>query len=488
MTKNVTNPVNPVNTAGTNITTAYLLARRWSDARSPVPIRAWEIPNFKIGAATAACQIEGIHGRGRSHWESYFEQREQWEGEGEDRERVNCVRGVDHFTHWAEDVDHMARMGLASYRFSICWPRIMPSPGVMSEEGVAFYNRLIDKLLEKGIEPNVTCYHWDLPEWVAANGGWLNRLTPKLFGEYCGLLGRLFGDRVKRWGTINEPEVVVAGYIGEGLAPGLNNPKVRTVAAHNVMLGHAMGLKALREIGGSDFQIGLSLNLVPQEAVDDTNEKAAAWAEKRWQLYYSIYLDAILRGKYPDVVLEEMAEQGVNIQPGEMELISQPIDFLGINWYLRHVVGEEGNVIENQPGWQTTQMGWEIHAPAFTRMLVRMNGEYNLPPIYITENGSALSDTVSNGRIRDVGRMKYLHDHIEALEAASKAGVNIAGYYTWSFLDNLEWSCGYKMTFGLIHVNRKTMQRIWKDSAYWYRAMIRATNRKNRQPQNGKRK
>jgi beta-glucosidase len=475
MTNKSMNPVNPVNTAGTDITPAYLTARRWSNARSPVPIRAFDIPDFKIGAATAACQIEGMHGRGRSHWEHYFETHEQWEGD----ERVNCERGVDHFTRWAEDVDLMAKIGLASYRFSICWPRIMPEPGVVSKEGVAFYNRLIDRLLEKGIEPNVTCYHWDLPEWVADDGGWLNRRTSELFGEYCALLGLLFGDRVKRWGTINEPEVIVAGYIGDGLAPAGNNPKVRTIAAHNVMLGHAMGLKALRAVGGSDFKIGLSLNLVPQEAVDDANEKAVAWAEKRWQLHYSIYVDAILRGKYPDVVLEEMAEQGVEIQPGDMELINQPIDFLGINWYLRHVVGEDGNVIENQPGWQTTQMGWEIHAPAFTRMLVRMNGEYDLPPIYITENGAALQDTWSHGRVRDVGRMNYLSQHIAALEAASKAGVKIAGYYTWSLLDNLEWSCGYKMTFGIIHVDRKTMKRTLKDSAYWYRAMIKATNRNN---------
>ena len=469
--------INPVNTHNAKITPAYLAKRRWSNSTSPVAIRAFDFPSdFDLGGSTAASQIEGINGRGLSHWESYFERFVSFEESGE---RISCERGVDHYHRWKEDIRHMKRMGLTSYRFSVSWPRIMPHEGELSEVGLAFYDGIIDELLANGIKPNLTCYHWDLPQWAADKGGWLNRHTAELFAEYCTVLAKRFGDRVKMWGTINEPEVIVAGYIGTGLAPALDDYKMRVHAAHGVMLGHALGLKALRAVGGSDFQIGITLNLVPQEPIDADNVAAVAACERRWQSFYSLYLDAIFKGRYPDVVLDEARETGVDIQPGDLASVNQPIDWLGVNWYLRHVVDEKGDVVPNRPEWDVTLMGWEIHAPAFTRMLVRMNSDYKLPPIYITENGCALKDTLENGRIRDVGRMQYLHDHLEALEAACKAGVPIAGYYVWSLLDNLEWSCGYKMTFGIIHVNRKNMRRTWKDSAYWYRATIKATKKRH---------
>ena len=467
---------NTVNTNRARLTDAYFQRPRWNNKRSPVPIIALDIPGFEIGAATAAYQIEGRHGRGESHWDKYFIERPSRELSGE---IVNGDVAVDHFVHMEEDVALMAKIGLQSYRFSVSWPRIMPhGDGEVSTEGLAFYDRLINLLLEYGIRPNLTCYHWDLPQWAADKGGWLSREIPEAFARYCTVLAEHFGDRVKMWGTVNEPEVIVAGYIGTGLAPAADDYRLRVIAAHHVMVGHALGLKALRAVGGDSFKIGLALNLVPQEAVDPNNQKAVAAARTRWQQHYAIYVDAIMTGKYPEVVLEEAAATGVDIQPGDMEMINQPIDWLGINWYLRHVVDENGDVIPNQPGWEITLMNWEVHSPALTRMLVAMKEEYkNLPPIYITENGAALEDSLENGRVRDVGRMQYLHDHLKALEAASKAGVKIAGYYVWSFIDNLEWSCGFKMTFGIVHVVRSNMKRVLKDSALWYRATIKATKK-----------
>jgi beta-glucosidase len=358
----------------------------------------------------------------------------------------------------------------------------MPNgPGQISNKGVALYRRLLSLLRKHNIRANLTAYHWDLPKWAADKGGWLNRETAEHFANFCTVLGQQFGDLVDMWGTINEPEVIVAGYIGDGLAPGLSDPSLRVQAAHNVMLAHGLGTMALRAVN-PNFKIGLSLNLVPQEANDGANSIAVAAAETRWMRHYAVYLEAILKGRYPDVVLKEAAATGVVIQPGDMEIISQPIDWLGINWYWRQVVDDKGEVLDKQPGWNTTLMGWEIHAPALTRMLLRMNGDYKLPPVYITENGAALTDTIdADGRIRDVGRMQYIHDHIGALLAAAKAGVNIAGYYAWSLMDNLEWSLGFKMTFGLVHVRRDTLERVWKDSAFWFRDMIKANIRQSRE-------
>jgi beta-glucosidase len=470
--------LNIVNTKRANLTDAYLQRPRWNNKRSPVPIIALNIPGLEIGAATAAYQIEGRHGRGESHWDKYFIERPSYEESGE---IVNGDIAVEHFVHMEADVALMSKIGLQVYRFSISWPRIMPhADGEVSAEGLAFYDRLINLLLKYGIRPNLTCFHWDLPQWAADKGGWLNRETAEAFARYCTVLARHFGDRVKMWGTVNEPEVIVAGYIGTGLAPAANDYRLRVIAAHHVMVAHALGLQALRAVGGNTFKIGLALNLVPQEVFDTGNSRAVAAASKRWKQHYAIYLDAILTGKYPEVVLEEAAETGVDIKPGDMELINQPIDWLGVNWYLRHVVDEDGNVIPNEPGWEITLMNWEVHSPALTRMLVAMKGEYeNLPPIVITENGAALQDSLENGRVRDVGRMQYLHDHLLALEDASNAGVKIAGYYVWSFIDNLEWSLGFKMTFGIVHVVRSTMRRVLKDSALWYRATIKATKKKS---------
>lgn len=461
--------------------TNYATSRRWNTAQSPVPVRRYAFdPGFLFGASTSAYQIEGgvgeETGRGASIWERYFEERPHL-----DHGAVAC----DHYNRMEEDVRMMKRMGLKAYRFSISWSRVLPQgTGKVNEQGLDFYSRLVDALLRNGIEPFVTLYHWDLPQALEDNGGWLNRDTCYAFADYAALIAHHLGDRVKYFGTLNEPEVIVAGYIGEGLAPGLQNPALRTKVAHNLMLAHGLATQALRAIN-PEFKIGVTLNLVPAEPADETNPASVKAARQHWLKNYAIYLEAIFKARYPDVVLEEMAGSdaafilgdtpatGADVHPGDMALISQRIDYLGVNWYLRHVVDANGHVID-VPAAKKTLMGWEICAPALTRMLVAMNEEYNLPPIYITENGAALPDTYSKGRVRDLGRMTYIHDHLNALESASAAGVKLAGYFAWSLMDNLEWSLGFRMTFGIVHVDRTTLKRTVKDSGLWYRDMIKA--------------
>ncbi len=453
--------------------TSYDSSRRWNAANSPVPIRKFCFsPGFVYGASTSAYQIEGgvgeETGRGPSIWEKYFADRPHL-----DHGAVSC----DHYNRMEEDVRMIKRMGLKAYRFSISWSRVLPlGKGKINEQGLEFYSNLVDALLRNGIEPYVTLYHWDLPQALEDQGGWLNRDTAHYFADFAAVIAHRLGDRVKYFGTLNEPEVIVAGYIGEGLAPALQDMSLRVKVAHNLMLAHGLATQALRAIDPS-FKIGVTLNLVPAEPADASNPAAVNAARRHWQKNYALYLDAILKARYPDVVLDEMDATGVEIRPGDMAIISQRIDYLGVNWYLRHVVDENGGIVD-VPGATKTLMGWEIHAPALTRMLVAMNEEYRLPPIFITENGAAMPDTFAKGRVRDVGRMTYIHDHLAALESAVAAGVNIGGYFAWSLMDNLEWSLGFKMTFGIVHVDRNTLKRTVKDSGLWYRDTIKLNTRK----------
>lgn len=432
-------------------------------ARLPVP--SLKLPeDFVFGASTSAYQIEGAvdpvkYGRGRSIWETYFDKRPHL-----DRGDTAC----DHYNRMADDVRMIKRMGLDAYRFSISWPRIQPDGfGKVNAQGLDFYDRLIDELLKKGIEPYLTLYHWDLPQGLEDLGGWQSREVANYFADFAALAAHRYGDRVKNWATFNEPEVIVAGYISGGLAPGLENPILRTKVAHNLMVAHGLALQALRSVE-PDNNYGIVLNLVP---IEPLTQSAAEKARQHWQRNYAIYLDALLKGVYSDVVLDEMAVSGAKVQAGDMALISQKLDYLGVNWYLRFVVDENGQTVD-LPGADKTQMGWEICAPALTRMLVSMNDEYRLPPIYITENGAALDDLIKSGRVRDEHRTRYIRDHIKALEAAYLKGVDLRGYFAWSLMDNLEWSLGFSKTFGIVHVDRKTLKRTIKDSGLWYRDLI----------------
>ncbi len=443
---------------------------QFSAAHSPVPVRRYNLPKgFVFGASTSAYQIEGAvdqakYGRGPSIWEDYFTARPLL-----DNGAVAC----DHYNRMKEDVAMIKKMGHKVYRFSVSWPRIIPNgTGAINEQGLQFYSDLVDELLAQGIEPYLTLYHWDLPRAMQDIGGWTSRAVAEHFADFAEVVVRRLGDRVKKWCTFNEPEVIVAGYIGDGLAPGLSNPKLRVTVAHTLMIAHGLATKRIRSIN-SDLDVGIVVNLVP---VEPATKAAAKAARKMWQRNYAIYLDGILKGKYSDTVLEEAAETGVSITAEDMELIAQPIDYLGINWYLRLVVNARGRVIK-VPAAEETLMGWEICPAALTRMLLAMNQEYTLPPIYITENGAALADTNTATGVHDNRRMLYIHEHLSAIELAIAGGVDMRGYFAWSLMDNLEWSLGYSKTFGMVHVDRQTLVRTVKDSGLWYRAMIKANRR-----------
>jgi beta-glucosidase len=305
---------------------------RWSVETSPVPLRPYKFPkDFVFGAATSAYQIEGgidtSTGRGRSIWEPYFEKRP-----GSDTGEIAC----DHYNQMPQDVQLFKKMGLQAYRFSVAWPRVLPDGvGKVNDKGLDFYKRLVDELQAVGITPYLTGYHWDLPQALEELGGWTNRDTAKRFGDYMEILARSLGDRVQHWGTLNEPAVIVSGYTSEGLAPGRNDPKLWSPVVHNLMLAHGYGARAIRAVN-PELTVGCTVNLVP---IEPANPSARHAARRLWQRDYAVFLDAMLKGEYPEIVLKEMETNGLEILPGDMELIvGSGLDYLGVNWYLRLVV------------------------------------------------------------------------------------------------------------------------------------------------------
>lgn len=440
-------------------------------------VKNYKLPQgFVFGASTSAYQVEGAAfegGRGQSIWEPFLRNPKRSYDLGD----VTC----DHYNRYREDVGLMKAMGLDAYRFSISWPRVMPNgEGKVNETGLDFYDRLVDELLEAGIDPYVTLYHWDLPLALQKRyHGWFHRETALAFADYSALMVKRLGDRVKKWATLNEPEVIIAGYIGDGMAPGMNLPRSGHRVGHHLLLGHALGTQAMRA-ARSDIECGIVLNLVPIDPVDPQNEKQCAAARDRWSMSYSWYLDAMLKGHYPDIVHDALdrSDSGNPVRAGDMSLIAQKLDFLGINYYTRFLVNEKGDIVET-PNVPRTQMGWEMVPDSFTKMLLDLERDYEMPPVYITENGAALDDTVSDGRVNDRHRIKYLDEHIGAVARAIKGGADVRGYFAWSLMDNLEWPLGFAKTFGLIHVDRSTLNRTVKDSGLWYAKTI-ARNRRSR--------
>lgn len=429
--------------------------------------------DFIFGASTAAYQIEGAwnqDGKGLSFWDIFSHVSGNMTGG--DNGDVAC----DHYNRVAEDVSLMKQMSLDAYRFSISWSRVMPNGrGAVNPKGLDFYDRLVDALLEAGIDPYPTLYHWDLPQGIHELGGWLNRDSAHYFADYAAVVARRLADRVKHFSTFNELEVIVAGYTGRGLAPGFDSPRLATPAGHNLLRAHGHGLQALRA-NAPGAACGIVLNFVPIDPADRKKATALA-AQRRWRTSYGWFLDGILKRVYPPEIMEATAQGLLSIHPEDMTVIGQKIDFLGINYYTRFVVDTRGDIIP-VPGADTTLMGWEIRPRSLTDMLVDMKAEYpNLPPVYITENGAALTDELKDGRVQDAKRIAYLDQHLRALNLAVKRGVDVRGYFVWSLMDNLEWSLGYAKTFGLIHVDRTTLARTIKDSGHWYRRLIEQHHR-----------
>ncbi len=440
-------------------------------------------PNhFRWGAATAAYQIEGAvneDGRGESIWDRFCAI------PGNVHNNESGAVADDHYHRYREDVQLMQELGLNAYRFSIAWPRILPAGrGQVNIAGLDFYDRLVDALLAVKIEPFVTLYHWDLPQALQDEyGGWASRDTAKAFAEYANVVSRRLGDRVHNWITLNEPHICVfCGYQEGTHAPGLRDLRLSWQVSHSLLLAHGMAVPVLRANGGAHTNVGITLNLAPVHPATTTDEDqfVAKVVDGEWNRWY---LDPIFRGSYPDDVLNRLERQGMapRVMSGDAEIIAASIDFLGINNYSRLLVQQKSGaalgIKENVPveGAEYTKMDWEVYPTGLYELLVRMHKEYHIPCLYITENGAAFADTVSeDGRVHDERRVNFLREYLLQAHKAITEGVPLAGYFVWSLLDNFEWAKGYQMRFGIVYVDYATQQRIVKDSGYWYQGTIAA--------------
>lgn len=422
--------------------------------------------DFIWGAATAAYQIEGawnVDGKGESIWDRFSHT--PGKVSNGDTGEVAC----DHYNKYRSDVALIKQLNLDAYRFSISWPRVLPSgKGNLNQKGLDFYSRLIDELLSKGIQPWATLYHWDLPQTLQEMGGWTSGDVSEYFAEYAFKMAEKFGDRVKNWMTINEPWVVAClGNLTGEHAPGIRDERTTLQVAHGLLLGHGKAMAAIRD-SKPDTKCGIVLNLIPMEPETESATDFMI-CEKAWQQNFQWFLDPLFNGSYPEEQLFAYGKNGPQFELEDFASISAPMDFVGVNYYFREVIGSNGRVKEVR-GSEYTEMGWEIHAPAFHRLLTRLTRDYkNLPPVYITENGAAFADKVADdGTITDERRRAYLRDHLYAVHRAIQDGVNIKGYFAWSLMDNFEWAHGYSKRFGLVHVDYETLVRTVKASGKWY--------------------
>ncbi len=389
----------------------------------------------------------------------------------------------DHYRRYREDVALMAELGLNAYRFSIAWTRVIPDgTGNVNEKGIDFYSRLVDALLEKGIAPNATLYHWDLPAALDDRGGWLNRDISDWFADYASLMFDRLGDRVAMWATINEPWVIVdGGYLFGKLAPGHRNTYEAPIASHNVLRAHGRAVQAFRASAASKNPVGIVVNLEPKYAASDSAKDIAATA--RADAYMNRqYLEPVILGKYPDEMAEIWGDAWQEWSDEDMRLISEKIDFVGINYYTRSVSRNDDDCLPVRASGVAqrqsihTETGWEVYPDALTRVLVWANEVCGGLPLYVTENGAAFYDPPSaiEGAVVDPLRVAYFRIHLRAVREAIRKGVPLRGYFAWSLLDNFEWSHGYSKRFGIVHVDYLTQERTIKSSGSFYRDVIRS--------------
>ena len=397
---------------------------------------------------------------------------------------------TDHYHRMEQDVALMSELNLSAYRFSLSWPRILPQgTGTVNTRGLDFYDRLVDTLLARGISPLATLYHWDLPIALQDRGGWLARDTAYAFAEYAEVVTRRLGDRVQWWLTQNEPWC--SAYLGYALgvhAPGLRDKQLAVVAGHHVLLAHGLAVPRMRAHLSSQAQVGIALDFYPTYTADERPESllAARHADafrNRW------FLDPLFLGRYPETLFTDMEVAPPPIHEGDFSVISTPIDFLGVNYYSRMMVraladaaptpedimpAELYESVERIPGASYTEMGWEIFPDGLANILTRIHREYAPKAMVITESGAAFNDQWNgNGTIPDQQRIDYLQKHIQTVAGVIRQGVPIKGYVVWSFMDNFEWSEGYRKRFGLVYVDYPTQQRIVKESGRWYANFIK---------------
>jgi len=433
-------------------------------------------PQFVWGAATSAFQIEGaaaIDARAPSVWDTFCR------SPGAVVDGSNGDIACDHYHRLDADLALIQQLGLQAYRFSVSWSRVQPDgAGAWNAKGLDFYERLVDGLLERGIAPYLTLYHWDLPQALQDQGGWAEREVALRFVDYAQTLARRFGDRVASIVTHNEPWVVATLGHEQGIfAPGIKDRRTAFQVSHHLLLSHGLATSAMRA-ERPKTPLGIVLNQGPiNPASEAENDRAKARLEDglliRW------YMDALFRGRYPIDVLHHLGVDAPRVRASDMDVIRAPLDFLGLNYYTRSIVGVD-DARPDLAHMERTDMGWEVYPAGLTELLVRLHRDYPLPPLFITENGAAYPDAPSDDeRVRDPLRTNYLRRHIGAVHDAMNAGVDVRGYFVWSLFDNFEWAFGYTKRFGIVYVDYETQRRIPKDSAYWYRDFIAAQTQRS---------
>ncbi len=436
--------------------------------------------DFVWGAATASYQIEGAWNedeKGESIWDRFS----HTPGKVQDGDTGDMA--CDHYHRWEDDLEMIKKLGLKAYRFSIAWPRVLPSgTGTVSEAGLDFYSKLVDGLLKLDIEPYVTLYHWDLPQKLQDTGGWTARATVDAFVEYTDIVTRVLGDRVKNWITLNEPWVsAFVGYEEGRHAPGHKSRHEALAAAHHLLLAHGHAVPVIRR-NSPGSNVGITLNLSPQYPASSSvaDRAAATWMDgyvNRW------FLDPLVGRGYPQDMVNDYGDEMAFVQPGDLEVAAVPVDFVGVNYYTRGIKrSEKVNEAENAPrtefrGDEITEMDWEVFPEGLYKTLGRLYFDYDFPVIHITENGAAFVDEVNaNGEVDDPARLSYIKRHLQQVHRAIEAGIPVKGYFAWSLMDNFEWGYGYSKRFGLVYIDYQTQQRIIKSSAKWYKQVIESNS------------
>jgi beta-glucosidase len=426
---------------------------------------------FLWGVASSAYQIEGAWnegGKGESIWDRFS--RTSGKIKNGDTGNIAC----DHYHRYPEDVALMKELGVKAYRFSVSWPRVLPKgKGNANNAGLNFYRRLVDELLQAGIEPWVCLYHWDLPQALQNEGGWAKRNIVQYFADYAKLMAGELGDKVRRWIIFNEPRCIAWLWHLYGIhAPGVKNLELALKVSHHLQLAQGKAIQTLRDFDGN-FQIGTVVDLNAVHSIsDDENDREAAnnldQFSNRW------FIDPIFRGEYPPLA----RKAGIRPEQEDMNLIKQPLDFLGVNYYTRLLVAYnpssplmQAKVVQKKT--PITEKGWEIYPNGLCETLTRLRKEYGNPLLYVTENGVAFEDNVTKGgQIQDDDRIAFLRDHIAAAYRTIKEGARLGGYFVWTLADNFEWADGYSMRFGLVRTNYETLERTPKKSFYWYKQVI----------------
>ncbi|WP_404340969.1 GH1 family beta-glucosidase [Pseudoalteromonas mariniglutinosa] len=428
-------------------------------------------PPFVFGVATASFQIEGAReSRLTCIWDTFCQQANTI------ADNSHGDIACNHVELWQQDVAMIADLAVDAYRLSISWSRALHQDGTINQQGIAFYRNLLTALKARNIKTYVTLYHWDLPQYLEDKGGWLNRDTAYAFAHYTDLVTQQLTGLVDSYATLNEP--FCSAYLGYEIgvhAPGIKSQQAGRQAAHHLLLAHGLAMRVLRK-NCPDIEAGIVLNFSPAYPLTANDSHAATLAD---QYHNQWYIQALLTGHYPSLINQLSNDVKPSIAEQDMAIISQPVDFIGVNYYTRiHYKNTDNHWFTeaNIHDAVVTDMGWEVYPQGLTELLVSLNQQYQLPKVYITENGAAMADTLTNGQVLDYERVNYYHTHLNAVHEAIEQGVNIQGYFAWSLMDNFEWAYGYEKRFGMVYINYQNQQRTLKESAKQYRAFLKQRN------------